>query len=110
MKRKKKSRKERFLQSVAAVVVMDAKKAGLQVRFWGFRFSLLQIFASRKEVGKYDELGLPKNDEDSLLVPRSRNQYNTNLGIFPVHRNCWRDIFDAVSQTRRLVYITGWSA
>ena len=44
MKRKKKSRKERFLQSVAAVVVMDAKKTGLQVRFWGFRFFSLSDF------------------------------------------------------------------
>ncbi|KAI5402512.1 hypothetical protein KIW84_050218 [Lathyrus oleraceus] len=34
MKRKKKSRKERFLQSVAAVVVMDAKKTGLQDSLW----------------------------------------------------------------------------
>lgn len=23
--------------------------------------------------------------------------------------NCWRDIFDAISQARRLIYITGWS-
>lgn len=26
-----------------------------------------------------------------------------------VHGKCWRDIFDAVRQARRLVYITGWS-
>ncbi|XP_057449924.1 phospholipase D beta 1-like isoform X2 [Lotus japonicus] len=25
------------------------------------------------------------------------------------HRSCWRDIFDAISQARRLVYIVGWS-
>ncbi|XP_058187543.1 phospholipase D gamma 1-like [Rhododendron vialii] len=25
------------------------------------------------------------------------------------HGNCWRDIFDAISQARRLIYITGWS-
>ncbi|XP_073118433.1 phospholipase D gamma 1-like isoform X2 [Henckelia pumila] len=26
-----------------------------------------------------------------------------------VPRSCWRDIFDAINQARRLVYITGWS-
>ncbi|KAK9716501.1 hypothetical protein RND81_06G237800 [Saponaria officinalis] len=26
-----------------------------------------------------------------------------------VHGKCWHDIFDAISQARRLVYITGWS-
>ncbi|KAK4786811.1 hypothetical protein SAY86_010644 [Trapa natans] len=25
------------------------------------------------------------------------------------HGSCWRDIFDAISQAQRLVYITGWS-
>lgn len=25
------------------------------------------------------------------------------------HGHCWRDIFDAISQARRLIYITGWS-
>lgn len=25
------------------------------------------------------------------------------------HRSCWHDIFDAISQARRLVYIVGWS-
>ncbi|CAA2980003.1 phospholipase D beta 1-like [Olea europaea subsp. europaea] len=25
------------------------------------------------------------------------------------HGQCWRDIYDAISQARRLVYITGWS-
>ncbi|GFZ01245.1 phospholipase D beta 1 [Actinidia rufa] len=25
------------------------------------------------------------------------------------HGSCWRDIFDAISQARRLIYITGWS-
>lgn len=25
------------------------------------------------------------------------------------HGNCWRDIFDAISQARHLIYITGWS-
>ncbi|KAB1217159.1 Phospholipase D beta 1 [Morella rubra] len=26
-----------------------------------------------------------------------------------VHRNCWHDIFEAISQARRLIYIAGWS-
>lgn len=26
-----------------------------------------------------------------------------------VHGNCWRDIFEAISQARRLIYIIGWS-
>ncbi|XP_040987551.1 phospholipase D beta 1-like [Juglans microcarpa x Juglans regia] len=26
-----------------------------------------------------------------------------------VHGNCWRDIFEAISQARRLIYIVGWS-
>ncbi|XP_048321059.2 phospholipase D gamma 1 [Ziziphus jujuba] len=26
-----------------------------------------------------------------------------------VHGKCWRDIFDAIRQARRLIYITGWS-
>ncbi|KAI5428863.1 phospholipase D gamma 1 [Lathyrus oleraceus] len=30
-------------------------------------------------------------------------------GMFYVHGKCWHDIFDAISQARRLVYITGWS-
>ncbi|KAL7111592.1 hypothetical protein ACP275_05G099200 [Erythranthe tilingii] len=25
------------------------------------------------------------------------------------HGHCWRDIFDAISQARKLIYITGWS-
>ncbi|KAK4488210.1 hypothetical protein RD792_003953 [Penstemon davidsonii] len=30
-------------------------------------------------------------------------------GRFYQHGQCWRDIYDAISQARRLVYITGWS-
>lgn len=30
-------------------------------------------------------------------------------GMDYVHGKCWRDIFDAIHQARRLVYITGWS-
>ncbi|KAJ4952421.1 hypothetical protein NE237_029253 [Protea cynaroides] len=30
-------------------------------------------------------------------------------GMLFEHGKCWRDIFDAISQARRLVYITGWS-
>ncbi|CAA2986220.1 phospholipase D beta 1-like isoform X2 [Olea europaea var. sylvestris] len=30
-------------------------------------------------------------------------------GMLYQHGQCWRDIYDAISQARRLVYITGWS-
>lgn len=30
-------------------------------------------------------------------------------GMYYVHGKCWRDIFDAIGQARRLIYITGWS-
>ncbi|KAI4356863.1 hypothetical protein L6164_000849 [Bauhinia variegata] len=30
-------------------------------------------------------------------------------GTYYAHGNCWQDIFDAISQARRLIYITGWS-
>lgn len=30
-------------------------------------------------------------------------------GTMYKHANCWRDIYDAISQARWLVYITGWS-
>ncbi|KAK8570452.1 hypothetical protein V6N13_003132 [Hibiscus sabdariffa] len=30
-------------------------------------------------------------------------------GITYVHGKCWSDIFDAIHQSRRLIYITGWS-
>ncbi|XP_057980447.1 phospholipase D gamma 1-like [Malania oleifera] len=30
-------------------------------------------------------------------------------GLHYVHGKCWHDIFDAIRQARRLIYITGWS-
>lgn len=30
-------------------------------------------------------------------------------GVFYQHGQCWQDIFDAITQARRLIYITGWS-
>ncbi|OIV89642.1 hypothetical protein TanjilG_12728 [Lupinus angustifolius] len=30
-------------------------------------------------------------------------------GMYYVHGKCWLDIFDAIRQARRLIYITGWS-
>lgn len=30
-------------------------------------------------------------------------------GMYYVHGQCWHDIFDAIRQARRLIYITGWS-
>ncbi|XP_010272588.1 PREDICTED: phospholipase D gamma 1-like [Nelumbo nucifera] len=32
-----------------------------------------------------------------------------NYGMHYEHGKCWKDIFDSISQARRLVYITGWS-
>ncbi|KAJ8565404.1 hypothetical protein K7X08_007980 [Anisodus acutangulus] len=32
-----------------------------------------------------------------------------DYGMPYVHGKCWRDIFDAIRQARRLIYITGWS-
>uniref|UniRef100_A0A0D9VNR8 Phospholipase D n=1 Tax=Leersia perrieri TaxID=77586 RepID=A0A0D9VNR8_9ORYZ len=32
-----------------------------------------------------------------------------NGGCYYRHGQCWRDVFDAMSQARRLIYITGWS-
>ncbi|KAI8545235.1 hypothetical protein RHMOL_Rhmol07G0025300 [Rhododendron molle] len=34
---------------------------------------------------------------------------NLDRGTHYVQGKCWRDIFDAIRQARRLVYITGWS-
>ena len=42
--------------------------------------------------------------EDGML-PEIRLDYDMHY----VHRKCWRDISDAISHARRLVYITGWS-
>ncbi|KAK4269670.1 hypothetical protein QN277_022798 [Acacia crassicarpa] len=30
-------------------------------------------------------------------------------GMYYAHGKCWHDIFDAIRQARRLIYITGWS-
>ena len=30
-------------------------------------------------------------------------------GMYYVNGKCWQDIFDSISQARRLIYITGWS-
>lgn len=32
-----------------------------------------------------------------------------DTGLQYVHGKCWQDIFDAIKQARRLIYITGWS-
>ncbi|KAK9758013.1 hypothetical protein RND81_01G200700 [Saponaria officinalis] len=36
-------------------------------------------------------------------------EFNLDRGMKYVHGKCWQDIFDAIRQARRLVYITGWS-
>ncbi|XP_021717592.1 phospholipase D gamma 1-like isoform X1 [Chenopodium quinoa] len=36
-------------------------------------------------------------------------EFMLDRGMKYVHGKCWQDIFDAIRQARRLVYITGWS-
>ncbi|XP_059634077.1 phospholipase D beta 1-like isoform X2 [Cornus florida] len=35
--------------------------------------------------------------------------FHLDNGMQYAHGKCWRDIFDAIGQARRLIYITGWS-
>lgn len=36
-------------------------------------------------------------------------EFMLDRGMKYVHGKCWQDIFDAIRQARRLIYITGWS-
>ncbi|KAL2892325.1 Phospholipase D beta 1 [Bienertia sinuspersici] len=36
-------------------------------------------------------------------------EFVLDRGMKYVHGKCWQDIFDAIRQARRLIYITGWS-
>ncbi|KAK3006978.1 hypothetical protein RJ639_015579, partial [Escallonia herrerae] len=47
--------------------------------------------------------------QDAHVHDGSPPKLKLDRGVHYVHRNCWLDIFDAIMQARRLVYITGWS-
>ncbi|KAK3194923.1 hypothetical protein Dsin_026233 [Dipteronia sinensis] len=48
----------------------------------------------------YQDAHVPNGSLPNLMLDR---------GIPYVHGKCWFDIFDAIHQARRLIYITGWS-
>ncbi|XP_022882224.1 phospholipase D gamma 1-like [Olea europaea var. sylvestris] len=48
----------------------------------------------------YQDAHVPNSSLPNLLLSNGRPYQ---------HGQCWRDIYDAISQARRLVYITGWS-
>ncbi|KAK0581479.1 hypothetical protein LWI29_014224 [Acer saccharum] len=48
----------------------------------------------------YQDAHVPNGSLPNLMLDR---------GIPYVHGKCWFDIFDAIRQARRLIYITGWS-
>ncbi|KAK2976792.1 hypothetical protein RJ640_027188 [Escallonia rubra] len=47
--------------------------------------------------------------QDAHVDDGSPPKLKLDRGMHYVHHNCWLDIFDAIKQARRLVYITGWS-
>ncbi|XP_074273068.1 phospholipase D gamma 1-like [Silene latifolia] len=47
--------------------------------------------------------------QDAHVPDGSLPEFNLDRGMKYVHGKCWQDIFDAIRQARRLVYITGWS-
>lgn len=47
--------------------------------------------------------------QDAHVPDGSLPNLRLDRGLHYVHGSCWRDIFNAISQARRLVYITGWS-
>ncbi|KAL9245316.1 hypothetical protein vseg_018981 [Gypsophila vaccaria] len=47
--------------------------------------------------------------QDAHVPDGSLPELNLDKGMKYVHGKCWRDIFDAISQARRLIYIAGWS-
>ncbi|KAF6168926.1 hypothetical protein GIB67_038423, partial [Kingdonia uniflora] len=53
-----------------------------------------------EEVTLYQDAHVPDGCLPALTLD-NRMHYN--------HGQCWHDIMDAISQARRLIYITGWS-
>lgn len=47
--------------------------------------------------------------QDAHVADGSLPDITLDGGRKYVHGKCWRDIFDAIRQARRLIYITGWS-
>lgn len=47
--------------------------------------------------------------QDAHVPDGSLPNLSLDRGMRYVHGSCWRDIFNAISLARRLVYITGWS-
>ncbi|CAN4111676.1 unnamed protein product [Withania somnifera] len=47
--------------------------------------------------------------QDAHVPDGSLPNLMLDYGMQYVHGKCWRDIFDAIRQARRLIYITGWS-
>ena len=47
--------------------------------------------------------------QDAHVPDGSLPNVKLDQGMDYVHGKCWRDIFDAIRQASRLVYITGWS-
>uniref|UniRef100_A0A7N0T451 phospholipase D n=1 Tax=Kalanchoe fedtschenkoi TaxID=63787 RepID=A0A7N0T451_KALFE len=47
--------------------------------------------------------------QDAHVPDGSLPNFTLDHGVPYVHGQCWRDIFEAIRQARRLIYITGWS-
>ncbi|XP_047329162.1 phospholipase D beta 1-like [Impatiens glandulifera] len=47
--------------------------------------------------------------QDAHVHEPSLPKLKLDYGIDYVHGHCWNDIYDSISQARRLIYITGWS-
>ncbi|KAF8380354.1 hypothetical protein HHK36_027839 [Tetracentron sinense] len=47
--------------------------------------------------------------QDAHVLDGSLPNMKLDHGMHYEHGKCWHDIFDAISQARRLIYITGWS-
>ncbi|XP_030931820.1 phospholipase D gamma 1-like isoform X2 [Quercus lobata] len=47
--------------------------------------------------------------QDAHVPDGSLPNVKLDQGMDYVHGKCWRDIFDAIRQASRLIYITGWS-
>ncbi|KAK9273120.1 hypothetical protein L1049_017927 [Liquidambar formosana] len=47
--------------------------------------------------------------QDAHVPDGSLPNVPLDRGMYYVHGKCWHDIFDAIRQARRLIYITGWS-
>ncbi|KAL3649508.1 Phospholipase D beta 1 [Castilleja foliolosa] len=53
--------------------------------------------------------GMVKLYQDAHVPDNSLPNLKLDNGMHYIHGKCWQDIFDAIRQARRLIYITGWS-